>query len=145
MEVITTENGITIIDDTYNANPLSMEVSLKALANMKGRKVAVLADMLELGDIAQASHKKVGSLVQNMGIDLLFMTGNFSKDIIKGATDAGMAADKIYKATDKDGLIEILNSIIRDGDNILVKGSRGMKMEEVVQKLMAICDLRFTN
>ena len=135
MEVITTKNGITIIDDTYNANPLSMEASLKTLANMKGRKIAVLADMLELGDRAQIAHKKVGNLVQNMGIDFLFVTGNFSKDSIKGATDAGMTTNKIYAAKDKDGLIEILNSIIRNGDNILVKGSRGMKMEEVVASL----------
>ena len=133
--MITTKNGITIIDDTYNANPLSMEASLKTLANMKGRKIAVLADMLELGDRAQIAHKKVGNLVQNMGIDFLFVTGNFSKDSIKGATDAGMTTNKIYAAKDKDGLIEILNSIIRNGDNILVKGSRGMKMEEVVASL----------
>ncbi|MBI5327917.1 MAG: UDP-N-acetylmuramoyl-tripeptide--D-alanyl-D-alanine ligase [Deltaproteobacteria bacterium] len=135
MEIVILENGITVIDDTYNANPLSMEASLKTLADMKGRKIAVLGDMLELGSIAIASHKNIGRLVHEMGIDMLFTIGDFSNNFMSGAIDAGMAADTIHKATDKSGLVEILNSIIKQGDNILVKGSRGMKMEEVVEKL----------
>ena len=135
MEIISLANGITIIDDTYNANPLSMEASLKSLAAMKRRKIAVLADMLELGDIAQAAHKNIGRLAKEFGIDFLFATGNFKKDVAKGALDAGMPADKIFAAADKTGLVEALHNIIRDGDSILVKGSRGMKMEEVVREL----------
>ncbi|MBI5875384.1 MAG: UDP-N-acetylmuramoyl-tripeptide--D-alanyl-D-alanine ligase [Deltaproteobacteria bacterium] len=135
MEIISLANGITIIDDTYNANPLSMEASLKSLAAMKRRKIAVLADMLELGDIAQAAHKNIGRLAKEFGIEFLFATGNFRKDVAKGALDAGMPADKIFEAADKTGLVEALHNIIRDGDSILVKGSRGMKMEEVVKQL----------
>ncbi|MBI5048983.1 MAG: UDP-N-acetylmuramoyl-tripeptide--D-alanyl-D-alanine ligase [Deltaproteobacteria bacterium] len=137
MEIVILENGVTVIDDTYNANPLSMEASLKTLADMKGRKIAVLGDMLELGDIAKASHKDIGRLVNGMAIDMLFTIGDFSNDFMSGARDAGMAASRIYKAADKNSLVEILSSIIKQGDNILVKGSRGMKMEEVVEKLIS--------
>ncbi|MBI3753341.1 MAG: UDP-N-acetylmuramoyl-tripeptide--D-alanyl-D-alanine ligase [Deltaproteobacteria bacterium] len=135
MEVVAMKNGITIIDDTYNANPLSMEASLKSLASMNGRKIAVLGDMLELGDISHAAHKYIGGLAQEMGIDMFFVIGNFSKDFISGATEAGMTADKIYEAKGKVGLVETLHGIMREGDNILIKGSRAMKMEEVVEKL----------
>jgi UDP-N-acetylmuramoyl-tripeptide--D-alanyl-D-alanine ligase len=135
MEIVVLENGITVIDDTYNANPLSMEASLKTLAAMKGRKIAVLGDMLELGSIARASHKNIGRLVHEMGIDMLFTIGDLSDNFMSGALNAGMAAGRIYKATDKSGLVEMVNSIIKQGDNILVKGSRAMKMEEVVREL----------
>ncbi|MBI3399357.1 MAG: UDP-N-acetylmuramoyl-tripeptide--D-alanyl-D-alanine ligase [Deltaproteobacteria bacterium] len=137
MEVITSEKGFTIIDDTYNANPVSMEAALKTLASMKGRKIAVLGDMLELGDIAQEAHKRIGRLVQEMGIDMLFVMGDFRKDFIKGAMDAGMASDTIYEAMDKNSLIKTLARIVKKGDAVLVKGSRAMTMEEVVQKLMS--------
>lgn len=134
MEIISLSSGITIIDDTYNANPSSMEAALKTLSAMNRRRIAVLADMLELGEISQVAHKKLGRLVQEAGIDFLFITGNFRKDVVSGAMDAGIPAERICEAEDKAVLLEALNGIIKQGDTILVKGSRGMKMEEVVNK-----------
>lgn len=135
LEVIAVKNGITVIDDTYNANPSSMEASLKTLSATNGRKIAVLGDMLELGDIAQAAHKKIGRLAKEADVDFLFIIGNFRKDVLIGAMDAGMAAERLYEAENKAVLMETLNGIIKQGDTILVKGSRGMKMEEVVEGL----------
>lgn len=135
MEILSLANGVTIIDDTYNANPSSTEAALKTLSIMKGRKIAVLADMLELGEIAQPAHKKIGRLAKEFGIDFLFATGNFRYDVMQGALDAGMAAEKIYETDDRGLLAKELISMMQQGDTILVKGSRGMKMEEIIKRL----------
>ena len=137
MEVLTSGRGIRIIDDTYNANPMSMEASLKMLANMRGRKVAVLGDMLELGDMSKDAHRRIGRLVQDMGVSMLFVIGSFSGDIAYGAKDAGMAGDRIQMAKDKNEIITILTDTLKEGDNVLIKGSRVMAMEEIVQKLIS--------
>ena len=136
-EIISAASGITIIDDTYNANPLSMEASLKTLSSVVGggRKIAVLGDMLELGDIAQDAHRKIGRLVREAGIDIFFAMGSFSKDFARGAIEAGMSPERINVATDKTSLIKGLKNIIRQGDVILIKGSRVTAMEEVVEEL----------
>ena len=137
MEILTSGRGIRIIDDTYNANPMSMEASLKMLANMRGRKVAVLGDMLELGDMAKDAHCRIGRLVQDMGVSMLFVIGSFSGDIAYGAKDAGMAGDRIHTAKDKNEIITILTDTLKEGDNVLIKGSRVMAMEEIVKGLIA--------
>ena len=137
-EIISAASGITIIDDTYNANPLSMEASLKTLSVVVGgggRKIAVLGDMLELGDIVQDAHRKIGRLVREAGIDIFFAIGSFSKDFARGAIEAGMSPERINVATDKTSLIKGLKNIIRQGDVILIKGSRVTAMEEVVEEL----------
>ncbi|MEK7688662.1 MAG: UDP-N-acetylmuramoyl-tripeptide--D-alanyl-D-alanine ligase, partial [Deltaproteobacteria bacterium] len=131
MEIVTLSNGITIIDDTYNANPLSMEAALKTLADMEGRKIAVLGDMFELGDISDYAHRKVGMFAQDTGIDMLFTIGVYSDDMASGAMERGMLPDKIYKTQDKAELIKTLNNVVRKGDVILIKGSRAAAMEEV--------------
>ena len=138
MEIVTLSNGITIIDDTYNANPLSMEAALKTLAGMAGRKIAVLGDMFELGDISDYAHRKVGMFAQDTGIDMLFSIGNYSDALASGAMERGMLPDKIYKAQDKAGLIKALKNVVRKGDVILIKGSRAAAMEEVSDSLKSI-------
>jgi UDP-N-acetylmuramoyl-tripeptide--D-alanyl-D-alanine ligase len=138
MEIVTLSNGITIIDDTYNANPLSMEAALKTLAGMDGRKIAVLGDMFELGDIADYAHRKVGMLVQDTGINMLFTIGGYSEDMASGALERGMLPDKIYKVQDKAELIKALKNIVREHDVILIKGSRAAAMEEVSDSLKSI-------
>ncbi|HKZ45942.1 MAG TPA: UDP-N-acetylmuramoyl-tripeptide--D-alanyl-D-alanine ligase [Thermodesulfobacteriota bacterium] len=138
MEIVTLRNGITIIDDTYNANPLSMEAALKTLADMEGRKIAVLGDMFELGEMSDDAHKKVGMFAQDTGIDMLFTIGGYSDALVSGAMEKGMLPDKIYKAHDKAELIKALNNVVKEGDVILIKGSRAAAMEEVSDSLKSI-------
>jgi UDP-N-acetylmuramoyl-tripeptide--D-alanyl-D-alanine ligase len=116
--------GIRIINDTYNANPQSMEAALKVLASHQARKVAVLGDMLELGSHSVSAHKKIGRLSRTLGINVLISVGKLSKP---------MQGD--FHFSNNRAAIAGIKKIIRKGDAILVKGSRGMRMEEIVAGL----------
>lgn len=128
-----------IIDDTYNASPQSSKLALDILAELpsQSRKIAVFGDMLELGNISEEAHREVGREVVNLGIDYLFVVGERSRDIARGAKEAGMSEDKIYHFpfTMEAGLF--LQERLQEGDIVLVKGSRGAKMEQVVYEIMA--------
>jgi UDP-N-acetylmuramoyl-tripeptide--D-alanyl-D-alanine ligase len=119
MELINRSDGVKIINDTYNANPQSMSAALRTLAIMKGRKIAVMGDMLELGKAAGAAHRRVLKLSRDLKIDKVYTFGKLWPKAFKG----------------KKRLIKNLKKIIRPRDIILVKGSRGMQMEEVVEAL----------
>ena len=127
MEIIDRPDGIRIINDTYNANPQSMTAALKVLSAQEGRKIAVLGDMYELGSITKSSHKRIGRTAKNMGSEILISVGKLSKD---------MNAD--YHFSTKPPAINKLQRIIRPGDTILVKASRGMHLEEVVEAIRKI-------
>ncbi len=120
MEVINLPDGTKIINDTYNASPQSMAAMLKTLASLSGRKIAVLGNMLELGAAAKAAHRKVLRLAHELKIDKVFTFGNLWPAALK----------------DKKILIKNLKKFIRPRDIILVKGSRGMKMEEAVEAIL---------
>jgi UDP-N-acetylmuramoyl-tripeptide--D-alanyl-D-alanine ligase len=128
-------DGITLLDDTYNANPDSMEAALRTLSEYPGRKIAVLGDMLELGDIARNIHRRMGSLAARMEVEKLIIYGEFKGEVHEGAVDEGMDEGSSYTVESKDDAVGVLKEIINDGDVVLVKGSRGMGMEEVVEKL----------
>jgi UDP-N-acetylmuramoyl-tripeptide--D-alanyl-D-alanine ligase len=122
-------NGVTVINDTYNANPDSVAVALKTLGAMRtaGKRIAVLADMLELGVGAGEAHRRIGKEVGKAGIDYLLTFGSLARQI----HDA--AAVKFKSHYDqKNVLAEYLIELLSAGDVVLVKGSRGMKMEDVV-------------
>lgn len=129
---IITKNGYIIIDDTYNASPSSVKAALDVLKNyQKGyRKIAVLADMLELGDSAAAIHNEIGEYAGTIGVDQLFAFGNLASEYIIGFES--ISKDKGSFFTSKTELISALKNFITSGDTILVKGSRSMKMEEIV-------------
>ena len=127
MDVINLADGTKIINDTYNANPQSMTALLKVLASLKGRKIAVLGDMFELGKKSKTAHKKIGILSRQLGIDKLITIGKLSKD---------MNGDSHYIL--KAPAIKYLKKIIRPGDRLLVKASRGMRLEEVVEAIRKI-------
>lgn len=120
MQVILKEDGTKILNDTYNANPQSMAAALKVLASLSGRKIALLGDMLELGKHSRKFHKKIMGLASKLKIDKL---------LIYGKEWPGTAIK------DESELIKQLKANLLPGDNILVKGSRGMKMERVVEAL----------
>jgi UDP-N-acetylmuramoyl-tripeptide--D-alanyl-D-alanine ligase len=126
-------NGIWIIDDAYNSNPDSVKAALENLSayNVKGKKYIVLGDMLELGRASKAEHKMTGMLVKKMKFENLLTFG-------KDSYNTHIAAKGVknnYHFEDKDTLALMLKSQLKKGDVVLVKGSRSMKMEEVIEKI----------
>ena len=125
---------ITFINDCYNANPLSMKNAIKMLQYIEGgHKIAVLGDMLELGDIKKEAHREIGQYVVQKNIDYLITTGPLGQYIAKGARESGMNTNNIFYIEDKQKISDKLKSITKPQDIILIKGSRGMKMEVIYQ------------
>ena len=127
---------IKIIDDVYNASPDSVHAALKLLQDMEGgRKIAVLGDMLELGDYSRSAHRQVGEMAAVCGVDILITKGRDSAWIGEGAMEAGMPAHSIYHLQTNREVIDWLRDALSGGDRILIKGSRAMQMEEIVAYL----------
>ncbi len=124
-------DGVTVIDDTYNASPDSARAALSILGSLKvtGKKYAVLADMLELGAFAERGHFETGKAARALGADALFGVGPLSKHTVEGFGAGGRWFPTNEEAA--DCLLEVL----RAGDAVLVKGSRGMHTEEIVQRI----------
>lgn len=131
---IVDKNGITVIIDCYNASPDSMRASLNVLAGMEcdGRKIAVLGDMLELGESSETLHRMVGTMAAETEPDKLFCYG---KEAAFTAQEAEKSGIETYSTTDKNELTEKIREYIKTGDVILFKASRGMKLEEVIDAL----------
>ena len=130
--------GTTIINDAYNANPSSMLASLEVLKQVAGkRRVAVLGDMLELGDIAEAEHRKVGEAAVLAQVDLLITVGDLAAFISEAALAVGMERGKVFYMANVEEAAELLQNSLCMGDVVLVKGSRGMKLERIVAALQA--------
>ncbi len=126
--------GITVIEDCYNASPDSQKAGLNSLCKIaKGRKIAVLGDMLELGAYSEMAHRNVGEYASECNVDMLFTYGTESLNMADEARKCGLL--EVLPFTDKDKLTEALLSQLKDGDTILFKASRGMKLEEVFEKL----------
>ncbi len=126
-----------LIDDTYNANPQSMEVALRTLARgeCKGQRIAVLGDMGELGEYGDEAHQGAGTLAAKLGVDRLFAVGEHATEVVHAARDAGMNAAHVHAARDWEETAERVVAVLGDGDRILVKGSRSMRMERIVARL----------
>jgi len=133
--------GIHLIDDTYNANPASMKAAFATLNTMRAgaRGVIVIGDMLELGAQAQSLHHKVGARAARLGISRLSAYGEFAAEVTAGAHDEGMQPTDTFEGT-HDEIVEDLKNWLQPGDWLLVKGSRGMAMEKVVQELKEWCE-----
>jgi len=129
-------NGATLFDDTYNANPLSVMVAAEFLAQLSGKSWLVLGDMKELGDDAAAMHREVGEAVRQRGIDRLFGLGELSRNTVEGFGEHGSWFGSI------DALVDELSATLTDSVNLLVKGSRSMRMERVVDALREVDDMR---
>lgn len=123
---------ITFIEDCYNSSPDSVKASLCTLKDMgKGRKIAVLGDMLELGEISNQAHCESGLQVAKNKIDMLFTFGEMSKYTVETARQNGV--DTAYSFDDKEKLAQKLKDTITSGDTVLFKASRGMLLEEVIE------------
>ena len=128
------ENGTTILDDTYNASPSSSLAALNLLAELSGRKIAVLGDMLELGEMELQGHQVVGGRAAQV-VDRLVAVGPRGRWTGEEALQVGLAKDQVLFAANNAEAIDALRQVMRPGDVILVKGSRGAKMEEIVAAL----------
>jgi UDP-N-acetylmuramoyl-tripeptide--D-alanyl-D-alanine ligase len=121
-------DGIRVINDVYNANPASMEEALKELVRVKrGRIIAVLGDMLELGTYEGEAHKRLGRLLSALAIDILIAVGT------RMAVAASEFQGKGYPVQNAEEAGRLLREILRRGDTVLIKGSRGMRMEKVLE------------
>ena len=131
-------NGVNMIDDTYNANPESMTVALATLQQMRtgGRKIFVAGDMLELGAQAPELHRQVGALAARTQVDRLYACGENAAALAAGARKEGMQPAETVTGS-REEILEDLKGWLQPGDWVLVKGSRGMAMEKVVEGLKA--------
>ena len=129
------KNGYTIIQDCYNAGPESMAAALEVLGKQSGRHVAVLGDMLELGVCTQAEHYKVGRIAAEKA-DVLLTFGENSVRILNGALTGGMSPNVARSFTDRQRLVAVLKQMAKPGDVILFKGSRGMRMELILEMFL---------
>ncbi|HPT77711.1 MAG TPA: UDP-N-acetylmuramoyl-tripeptide--D-alanyl-D-alanine ligase [Candidatus Atribacteria bacterium] len=136
LNIVHMENDIVMINDSYNASPDSMTAALRVLGDMEGkRRIAILGDMLELGDYSEEAHREVGAAAVACGIDVLAVKGSHSLWIAEEAVKAGLPSTSVYRFNDNAEIKEWLGSFLAEGDRILIKGSRGMRMEEVAAYL----------
>lgn len=132
-------DGITLLDDTYNANPGSVEAAFRTLAATpaKGRRVVVLGDMLELGAHATTLHGRAGELMSLVQDALLVAVGSHAHDVVAGALRRGLPEERALACADAPAAAALVPGLLRRGDVVLVKGSRGMAMERVVAAIRA--------
>ncbi|HYK96465.1 MAG TPA: UDP-N-acetylmuramoyl-tripeptide--D-alanyl-D-alanine ligase [Candidatus Dormibacteraeota bacterium] len=127
---------ITLIDDAYNASPASVAAALDLLAGLPGRRVAVLGEMLELGKGAVSGHRDVGTAAAAT-CDLLVVVGPGASGIATGARAAGLDPSRIVEVRDREAALDLLRTRLRDGDVVLVKASRGVELDALVDGLRA--------
>ena len=132
MELIRLAEGTMLLEDSYNANPLSVRAALQALDELggSGRRIAVLGDMLELGEEAPSLHREIGAEAARRA-DLLLLLGEWAQQTAAGALAAGMAPERLAVAGSHEEAAARLRAWVHPGDRVLVKGSRGMRMEKV--------------
>jgi murE/murF fusion protein len=142
LQISSLPGGIHMLNDAYNANPSSMEAALRTVMGFGSgcRRIAVLGDMLELGEASLEAHRRIGFLVAELGFDFLAATGGHAGFLAEAARRAGMPADRIMQGDSTEKIAGWLAALItgdeiRPGDWILVKGSRGMRMENVIVRL----------
>jgi UDP-N-acetylmuramoyl-tripeptide--D-alanyl-D-alanine ligase len=130
--------GRTVLADYYNANPASMEAALAMLVSLSpGRKsIAVLGDMLELGQAAADAHREIGRTAARAGVEIVITLGALAKHIGEGAVEGGMPQERVFEALAHDEAAELLKKLSGPGDVILIKGSRGMKMEKILEAFL---------
>jgi UDP-N-acetylmuramyl pentapeptide synthase len=142
MELRQTTAGIALLNDAYNANPGSMAAGLRTLRQMaKGKTVALLGDMRELGASAPEAHFAIGALLAELAIDFVGIAGEFRADVARGAASRGPFAGELQTFADKAAMVTWINELVAvkklgKDDLILVKASRGLRFETVVSALV---------
>lgn len=139
MQVTHRPDGVTIIDDAYNANPDSMRAALKALAVVAGRdrrSIAVLGQMLELGNESRVRHDEAGRLAVRLNVRLVIVVGADAWPIFDGAQMEGSWGDEVVQVNDIAGAKEILDDVLTEGDVVLIKGSNGTGLWKLGDQLL---------
>jgi UDP-N-acetylmuramoyl-tripeptide--D-alanyl-D-alanine ligase len=136
MELVEGSHGEKIINDAYNASPTSMTAAVELVSNLKGYQkiILVLGDMLELGPQEEQYHQQIGEGLNPCKIDLVFTFGKLAEHIAQGARSA-LGKHRVFSYSDKNELIKVLKQHVNNESLVLVKASRGMKLEEIVTAL----------
>jgi UDP-N-acetylmuramoyl-tripeptide--D-alanyl-D-alanine ligase len=129
--------GVTIINDAYNANPASMAAALLEFSRMSvpGQKCLICGDMAELGGEAVRLHTELGERIAKAAVDLLLVTGRFAREVARAARGAGMAECQIKVCNSLEEVYGTATVLLKEGDTVLLKGSRCMHLEEVCSRL----------
>jgi UDP-N-acetylmuramoyl-tripeptide--D-alanyl-D-alanine ligase len=139
LQPLALDGDVLVVDDTYNANPQSMEVALRALAQPRGesgvRRIAVLGDMGEQGAASRGAHRDAGALAARLGIDLLFAVGSHAGEVAEAARAGGLQSACIHTLSDAERAADAVVAVLLPRDRVLVKGSRSMRMERVVDRI----------
>jgi UDP-N-acetylmuramoyl-tripeptide--D-alanyl-D-alanine ligase len=153
LEPIALPGGGVVINDTYNANPQSTEIALHVLSRLIGRAgeggngsasrgIAVLGDMGELGDVTPDAHREAGRLAARLGIDRLYALGEHAAELARGAIEAGMDPAHVHVSRSWEETGELVSADLTARDRVLVKGSRAMRMERIVEQLSHAAERR---
>ena len=136
MEIKELANGAVVINDSYNANPISVRAAVDVLTEMEAkRKIAVLASMLELGEMEKKAHLEIGEYIAKQNLDVLITVGEIAELIAEGAKKTAMPVEKIFSFPDKESTLKFLKDNLKQDDLLLVKGSRSNQMEKIVEGL----------
>lgn len=128
--------GATILDDTYNANPASMRAALQVLSDRAGNRWAILGDMLELGSVSEEAHHQIGQAAAEAGCVRVWGVGDWSESLVLGARSHGVSDTQSFRTT--ESCVDALTNALRADQVVLVKGSRGIHLEDVVARLSAL-------
>lgn len=144
MEIRHLKNGAFLIDDTYNANPISVREALMTLRGLRGEHsgTVILGDMLELGNRAEELHEEIGGVLAATEVTTIFLKGEFSRITAVGAQKKGIPAERIFFPSKVEEIIAYLMDSLGTGDWVLVKGSRAMKMEEIAKRIVETFGLK---
>jgi len=137
-EIVRVGDGLTIINDCYNANPASMDAALATFLQIKGKAqgIVVLGDMLELGSSAAEFHRELGRKVAQTNTDYLVVIGDFAADVKAGALSGGLSKEAVLTPSDHETLTSMLLTVIGERTVMLVKGSRKMALERIVSSII---------
>jgi UDP-N-acetylmuramoyl-tripeptide--D-alanyl-D-alanine ligase len=134
----TRADGVRVIDDSYNASPAAMEAMLAELSATPttGRRIAVIGEMRELGTRARDLHVASGRAAARAGVDVLIVVGGPAADgVVDGAVAAGLASDRVHRFADSTSARDTVAALVRQGDLVLIKGSRGTRTDLIVDRL----------
>ena len=137
-QITRTAAGITVFDDSYNASPDSMQASLNTFTSMsvEGKRIAVLGDMLELGDFARECHERVGIMAANAQVDFLVCVGELSRDMARAAAEAGLDQSNITTCDNAEEALALIVPILKSGDAVLAKASHSIGLDRIVKGLV---------
>jgi UDP-N-acetylmuramoyl-tripeptide--D-alanyl-D-alanine ligase len=129
--------SMIVVNDSYNANPASMRCAIEALEamNVPGRRVAIIGDMRELGEQAEALHRELGRLIASSEVDVLMSVGDFAEDICESARASGNGKLKLHASRNVEDLEKNLRRRLKAKDTILIKGSRALQLERILARL----------